>query len=51
MELKKETAGTYVYNEIPTPTIPPSVPSLYVKKYAVGDNPPQKIQVTLEPVA
>jgi hypothetical protein len=51
MQFKKETPGTYVYVEISSGTTPPSIPTVYIKKYAVGENPPQKIQVTIEPVA
>lgn len=45
-KLKKETKGTYVYEE--TDEIQPKVGTIYVKKYTVGAPPPAVLQVTLE---
>ena len=45
-KLKKETKGTYVYEE--TDDIQPKVGTIYVKKYTVGAPAPEKLTVTLE---
>ena len=45
-KLKKETKGTYVYDELDE--IQPKVGTIYVKKYTVGAAAPEKLTVTLE---
>ena len=45
-KLKKETKGTYVYEELDE--IQPKVGTIYVKKYTVGAPAPEKLTVTME---
>ncbi len=45
-KLKKETKGTYVYEE--EDTIQPKIGTLYVKKYALGANPPARLTVSVK---
>ena len=44
--LKKETKGTYVYEE--ADEIQPKVGTIYVKKYTLGAKAPESLTVTLE---
>lgn len=48
----KETKGTYVYNqEVDVTEEPPCVKTLYVEKWALTSNPPERISVTITPIA
>lgn len=48
MTLKKETAGTIVYEAEPTDDgLPPKVRTLYVAKFAAGKQPPTSITITV----
>ena len=42
----KELKKTYRYEEVGDEA--PVIPHLYIKKYAVGKNPPKRIIVTIE---
>lgn len=42
----KQTEGAYMWKE--AGNRPPTVNTLYLKKYAVGTNPPASIKVTVE---
>jgi len=46
--LERETKNTYRYEE-ETDGMPPSIRTLYIQKWAVGQNPPQRIKVTVSP--
>ena len=46
--LERETKNTYRYEE-ETDGMPPAVRTLYLQKWAIGRNPPQKIKVTISP--
>lgn len=48
LALGRETKGTFRYEETEGGK-PPVIGTLYVKKYAVGHEPPQRIRVTIEP--
>jgi len=49
MTIKKETKGTYVFEDMSEDT---AVPTLYVKKSAfVGNTPPTNIKLTITEVA
>jgi hypothetical protein len=45
----RETKGTYRYEEVEGGQ-PPVIGTLYIKKYVVGHEPPQRIRVTVEPL-
>jgi hypothetical protein len=45
---EKETKGTYRYQEVEAVDREPAVGSLYLKKTAVGDQPPGQLRVTIE---
>jgi len=47
MKLGKATKGTYVYEEEPGDQ-PPVIRTLYIQKWALGQNPPKEIQVTVK---
>lgn len=47
-QYEKGTKNTYKYEEVPEPGQPPRVGSLYVQKWALGDNPPKQVRVTVE---
>lgn len=48
MSLKKETKGTFVYEQdADEQGQPPRISSLYVAKWALGSKPPEKIEITL----
>lgn len=47
-EKSRDTKGTYVYEEKTEGGMPPKVQTLYLKKWVLGDNPPQKLTVTIE---
>ena len=46
--LKKETKGTFRYQEVEQLSQPPVIGSLYIKKSATGIDPPKRIRVTVE---
>ena len=46
--LERETKNTYRYEE-ETDGMPPAIRTLYIQKWAVGQNPPQRIKVTVSP--
>lgn len=46
-ELKKATDNTYVYQETPADLDPPRFRTIYLQKWALGKNPPQKIAVAI----
>ena len=46
-ELVKDTKNTYRYSEIGNI---PKIGSLYVQKFAMGEEPPQHLKVTVEAV-
>jgi hypothetical protein len=45
---EKETRGTYRYQEVEAADRDTTVGSLYLKKTAVGDQPPARLRVTIE---
>lgn len=45
---EKETKGTYRYQELEGSSGDAVVGSLYVRKGAFGDSPPERLQVTIE---
>jgi hypothetical protein len=45
---EKATKNTFKYEEHPEPGQPPRIGSLYVQKWALGDNPPKQIRLTME---
>jgi hypothetical protein len=47
--LDKATKNTFKYEERPESGQPPRIGRLYVQKWALGDNPPSRLTVTLEP--
>ena len=47
-ELEKATKNTYKYEEVPESGQPPRIGSLYVQKWALGEEPPKQIAVTLD---
>ena len=47
-ELEKETKNTVRYSEAPDEGVAPVVNTIYIQKYILGKNAPQKIKVTLE---
>lgn len=49
MELTKSTQGTHVYQE--PNRAGKTFPTVYIQKTALSDPPPQKIKVTVEPLA
>jgi hypothetical protein len=49
MTLEKETKGTYRYKEELSGE-PEAIGVQYIRKWAVGTPPPQKIQLTIEEV-
>ena len=51
-EYEKATKNTFKYSEKPELGQPPRIGSLYVQKWAFGgENPPQKLRVTVEMVS
>lgn len=46
LEKSKETTGTFVYS---TPDREAAVTSVYIKKSAMGGDPPQRVTVTVDP--
>jgi len=48
-ELERETKNTYRYSEV-TNGMPPAVRAIYIQKWALGDNPPRRIKITIEEV-
>jgi hypothetical protein len=46
---ERETKGTWRYQEVESGDGEPAVGSLYVQKSALGDRPPDKLRVTIEP--
>ena len=46
--LERATKNTYRYEE-ETDGMPPAIRTLYIQKWAVGSNPPQKVTVTVSP--
>lgn len=47
-ELEKDTKNTYRFQEVVEQGSPPKVKSIYIQKWAVGSDPPEKIRVTVE---
>ena len=47
MELERETKNTYRYAE-QSDGQPPAIGTIYVQKWAVGNNPPRKLKITVE---
>ena len=47
-ELEKDTKNTVRYRETPDEGVAPGVNTIYIQKYILGKNAPQKIKVTLE---
>ena len=47
-EQEKETKNTVRYSETPDEGVAPVVNTIYIQKYILGKNAPQKIKVTLE---
>ena len=45
---EKETKGTFRYQEVEGPGGETVVGSLYVKKTSLGDEPPERLRVTIE---
>jgi hypothetical protein len=45
---EKETPGTWRYQEVEVKGREPAVGSLYLKKSAVGGDPPTRLRVTIE---
>jgi hypothetical protein len=45
---EKETKGTFRYEEVEAAGRETAVGSLYVKKTALGEQPPQRLRVTIE---
>jgi len=50
MTKKKDTKGTYVYEEVEVDGKPPVLKTQYIQKAALGSTPPDKIKVTIEQV-
>lgn len=46
-QFEKATKNTFKFNEVPEAGQPPKIGALYVQKWALGDNPPKQIAVTL----
>ena len=46
--IEKETKNTIRYQEQTVAGKPPVIGTLYLQKWAVGEDPPQKITVTIE---
>lgn len=49
LTLKKETPGTFVYEEKTVQGEPPKVKSQYIQKWVLGDKPPKSIRLTVVP--
>jgi len=49
--LEKSTKNTWKYGEQPESGQPPRIGSLYVQKWALGEEPPKRIRVTVQPGA
>ena len=47
--LEKPTTNTFKYAEQPEPGQPPRIGSLYVQKWALGEDPPKRMAVTVKP--
>jgi len=47
-QFEKATKNTYKYEEVPESGQPPRIGSLYVQKWALGEEPPKQIAVTLD---
>lgn len=47
-EFEKATKNTFKYSEVPERGQPPRIGSLYVQKWAVGEEPPRRLSVTVE---
>jgi len=47
--IEKETKNTIRYEEV-TNGMPPAVKNIYIQKWALGENPPEKIKVVIEPL-
>jgi hypothetical protein len=45
---EKETKGTWRYQEVETTEGGGAVGSLYIRKPAMGDQPPERLRVTIE---
>ena len=46
--LNRATKNTWKYEEHPESGQPPRIGSLYVQKWALGENPPKQIRLTME---
>jgi len=49
LTIEKETKNTYRYDAAQDGN-PPTIDNLYVKKWALGDEAPAEIEVTVEPL-
>jgi hypothetical protein len=47
-QFEKATKNTWKYEEVPESGQPPRIGSLYVKKWALGEEPPKRITVTVQ---
>ena len=47
--LEKATKNTFKFEEQPESGQPPRIGSLYVQKWAMGEDPPKRITVTVQP--
>ena len=45
--IEKATKNTIRYEEV-TDGLPPVVKNIYIQKWALGENPPERIRVTIE---
>ena len=48
LEFERATKNTYRYQEIIEAGKPPVIRTMYVQKWVLGNNPPQKIKVKIE---
>jgi len=47
-QIRKETKGTYCYEELTENGQPPKIGSLYIRKWALGNPVPQALTVTVQ---
>lgn len=47
-QFEKATKNTFKYEEVPAAGQPPRIGSLYVQKWALGDNPPKQVRLMME---
>jgi hypothetical protein len=48
-QYSRATKNTHKYEEVPESGQPPRIGSLYVQKWALGEDPPKRVTVTVQP--